>query len=143
MKKLLFLMGLIFLSISTFAQSADAVVGKWFNKDKEAQIQIYKKGNEFNGKIVWLKNPNNEDGKAKTDVKNPEDNLKTRPIWGLEILKGFKYNDGAWDDGTIYDPKSGKTYSCKLTLNGNDKLNVRGYIGIAIIGRTDNWTRVK
>lgn len=136
-------MVLIFLSVSTFAQSAEAVVGKWFNNDKEAQIQIYKKGNEFNGKIVWLKNPNNEDGKVKTDVKNPEDNLRTRPIWGLEILKGFKYDDGDWEGGTIYDPKSGKTYSCKLTLNGNDKLNVRGYIGIAIIGRTDNWTRVK
>ena len=136
-------MALIFFSVSTFAQSADAVVGKWFNKDKEAQIQIYKKGNEYNGKIAWLKNPNNEDGKAKTDAKNPEDNLKTRPIWGLEILKGFKYDDGTWEDGMIYDPKSGKTYSCKLTLNGSDKLNVRGFIGISIIGRTDIWSRVR
>jgi uncharacterized protein (DUF2147 family) len=90
-----------------------------------------------------LKNPNNEDGKAKTDARNPENNLKSRPIWGLEILKGFKYDDGIWEDGTIYDPKSGKTYSCKLTLSGNDKLNVRGYMGISIIGRTDVWSRVK
>jgi uncharacterized protein (DUF2147 family) len=143
MIKSLALMGLIFFSVSTFAQSVDAIVGKWFNKDKEAQIQIYKKGNDYNGKVVWLKNPNNEDGKAKTDARNPENNLKSRPIWGLEILKGFKYDDGIWEDGTIYDPKSGKTYSCKLTLSGNDKLNVRGYMGISIIGRTDVWNRVK
>ena len=143
MKKVLLLMAVLFASVSLFAQSADAVVGKWLNKDKDAHIQIYKKGNEYYGKLVWLKNPNDESGKAKTDTKNPENNLKSRPIWGLEILKGFTYDDGAWEDGSIYDPKSGKTYSCKLTLSGNDKLNVRGYIGISLIGRTDIWTRVK
>ncbi len=143
MRNIIFLMLLIFFGGSSFAQSADAVAGKWFNKDKDAQIQIYKKGNEYCGKLVWLKQPNNEDGKAKTDVKNPEANLKSRPILGLDILKGLNYNDGSWEEGTVYDPKSGKTYSCKLTLNGSDKLSLRGYLGISIIGRTDVWTRVK
>ncbi len=131
----------IFISINTFAQNADAIVGKWMNKDKEAHIQISKKGSQYFGKLVWLKNPKDEGGKAKTDVNNPKTELRNRPLQGLEILKNFVYNDGVWEDGTIYDPKSGKTYSCKLTLKDN-KLNVRGYIGVSLLGRTDVWTRV-
>lgn len=143
MKRTIILMAVLFASVSLYAQSADAIVGKWLNKDKDAHIQIYKNGNKYFGKLVWLKNPNDDNGKPKTDTKNPNDNLKSRPIWGLEILKNFTYDDGTWEDGTIYDPKSGKTYSCKMTLEGNDNLNVRGYIGFSFIGRTDIWTRVK
>ncbi|MDX5321855.1 MAG: DUF2147 domain-containing protein [Bacteroidota bacterium] len=64
----------------------------------------------------------------------------------LLMLKGFKYDDDhAWSDGTIYDPKEGKTYSCKMWFeNGNiNELKMRGYVGISMLGRTDNWTRVK
>jgi uncharacterized protein (DUF2147 family) len=143
MKRTIILMAFFFATATVFAQSADAIVGKWLNKDGDAHIQIYKTGNKFNGKLVWLKNPNNEQGKAKMDIHNPDVKLRGRALWGLEILKGFSFDDGAWEDGTIYDPKSGKTYSCKMTMNGNDKLNVRGYIGISLIGRTDVWTRVK
>lgn len=143
MKRTLILIALFFATATVFAQSADAIVGKWLNKDGDAHIQIYKSGSKYNGKLVWLKNPNNEQGKAKTDTHNPDASLKGRAIWGLEILKGFSFDDGDWEDGTIYDPKSGKTYSCKMTMSGNDKLNVRGYIGISLIGRTDTWTRVK
>lgn len=143
MKKVIILIAVLFASVSLYAQSADAIVGKWLNKDKDAHIQIYKNGNQYFGKLVWLKNPNDDNGRPKTDNKNPDGKLKSRPIWGLEILKNFNYNDGTWEDGTIYDPKSGKTYSCKMTLEGSDKLNVRGYIGFSFIGRTDIWTRVK
>lgn len=143
MKKTLFLLAFLFATATVFAQSADAIVGKWLNKDGDAHIQIYKKGSKYYGKLVWLKNPTNEEGKAKTDIHNPNTNLRSRAILGLEILQNFSYDDGEWEDGTIYDPKSGKTYSCKMTMSGNDKLNVRGYIGISLIGRTDTWTRVK
>ncbi len=143
MKKLLIILALISATVQIYAQSPDAIVGKWLNKDGDAHIQISKKGNLYSGKLVWLKNPNNEVGKPKLDAKNPKDALKTRPIWGLEILKNFTYDDGTWEDGTIYDPKSGKTYSCKITLNGTNKLDVRGYMGISLIGRTDTWTLVK
>ncbi len=136
-------MALVFATTTIFAQSADAVVGKWLNSSGEANIQIYKVGNKYSGKLVWLKNPNNEQGKAKTDVNNPDANLRGRALLGLEMLKGFNFDDGEWEDGTIYDPKSGKTYSCIMTLKGNDKLSVRGYVGISLLGRTDVWTRVK
>lgn len=136
-------MALFFATATIYAQSADAILGKWLNSSGEANINIYKTGNKYNGKIVWLKTPNNEQGKAKTDIHNPDANLRGRALLGLEMLKGFSFDDGEWVDGSIYDPKTGKTYSCKMTLKGNNKLSVRGYIGISLIGRTDVWTRVK
>ncbi|MNY24982.1 hypothetical protein D3C86_1587320 [compost metagenome] len=132
-KLLLFTLVACFFSVASFAQSgADAINGTWFNKDKDAKIQIFKKGNEYFGKIIWLKNPKNEQGQDKKDDKNPDDNLKKRTINGLEILKSFKYDtsDEKWSEGTIYDPKSGKTYDCKLTLKDKNNLNVRGFIGV-------------
>ena len=64
---------------------------------------------------------------------------------GLQILNSFKYykNDKVWDDGTIYDPKNGKTYSCKITQNSNGDLNVRGFIGFSLLGRSELFTKIK
>lgn len=134
----------LFLTKTVCAQSADDIAGKWINPSGEGQIQIYKKGNLFFGKLIWLKFPNDEvTGKPKTDIKNPEPGMHTHPILGLEILKNFTHQENAvYEDGTIYDPKNGKTYSCKMTLAAN-KLKIRGYIGISLLGRTEVWTRVK
>ncbi len=77
------------------------------------------------------------------DMNNPDQALQTRPELGLELLKDFTFDgDDVYEDGTIYDPKSGKTYSCKMTINGNS-LKIRGYVGISLFGRTEVWTRVK
>ncbi len=141
MKKLIFIFFLVATSFTVFGQQADDVLGKWLNSSKEAHIQIYKKGNKYFGKLAWLKEPYDESGKPKKDSKNPSEELRTRTLYGLEILKGFSFNDGVWEKGTIYDPKTGKTYSCKMTLSGN-KLNVRGFVGVSLIGRTDVWTKV-
>jgi uncharacterized protein (DUF2147 family) len=124
------------------AQKADAVLGKWINPSGEGQVLIFKKDNKFFGKLVWLKIPD-RDGKPKLDMNNPDAALKTRPELGLELLKDFTFDgDDVYEDGTIYDPKNGKTYSCKMTLEGNS-LKIRGYIGISLFGRTEVWTRVK
>jgi uncharacterized protein (DUF2147 family) len=145
MIKKMFLLSLLAMCLQSgaFAQQADAIIGKWLNSTGEGQIQIYKKGSHYFGKLAWIKLPNDEAGKPKTDQKNPDASLRGRPLLNLEILKDFAYDgDDVYEDGTIYDPKSGKTYSCKMTLSGN-KLKVRGYIGISLIGRTEVFTRVK
>jgi uncharacterized protein (DUF2147 family) len=136
---------LIALSVPGFSQSgADAILGKWLTGTGKAQIEIYKTNNKYNGKIVWIKNPNTPEGKPKLDIKNPEASLQSRQLLGLVNLTNFDYDkDGQYENGKIYDPESGKTYSCEMTLKGNDNLNVRGYIGFSFIGRTDSWTRVK
>ncbi|MNR06667.1 hypothetical protein D3C85_1227480 [compost metagenome] len=89
-----------------------------------------------------MKEPN-LNGKPKLDSKNPDENLKKRALLNLEILKDFDYDGSKWTDGTIYDPKSGKTYSCNLSLKSTDVLNVRGYVGISLLGRSETFRRVK
>ena len=125
------------------AQKADAIMGTWVNPNGQDHILIYKRGTKYFGKLDWIKFPNDEQGKPKTDKKNPDPALRSRLELGLELLKDFTFDgDNVWEDGTIYDPKSGKTYSCKMTLDGNS-LKIRGYVGISLFGRSETWTRVK
>ena len=69
--------------------------------------------------------------------------LRTQAIVGLVILKGFEFTGKAWEDGTIYDPKSGKTYSSTIKMKKPNELDSRGYVGISLLGRTTTWTKVK
>ncbi len=143
MKKIATIVAAFFICVNMFAQtvSADAILGTWLTGSGKGKVQIYKEGNKYNGKIVWLKEPNREDGTAKLDKNNSDKSLQTRPIMGLNMLKGFIFDEDKWTDGTIYDPENGKTYSCKITFR-DGKLDVRGYMGISLIGRTDTWFKV-
>jgi uncharacterized protein (DUF2147 family) len=131
-----------FASFLVQAQSESSILGLWYNTEKTAQVEILKKGSEFIGKIVWMKDPN-PGGKPALDKDNPNPKLKSRPLMGLNLLEGLKFDSGMWEDGTIYDPKTGKTYSCQVTLKSKDVLEVKGYIGFSLIGRTVEWTKVK
>lgn len=136
---------LCLLSLAALAQkNQNTPVGVWTNEEREARFEIYNCGNEqLCGKLVWLKEPN-RDGKPKLDQHNPNKNLQSRPLQGLVFLQGFKKTGpDKWDNGTIYDPKSGKTYSSYMKLMGKDQLEVKGYIGISLIGRSQVWTRVQ
>ena len=149
MKKFVFLW-ILALALTVFMFAADknkeqdAIIGNWVTSNKLAKVQIYKTDNKYYGKIYWLKEPNDKDGKPKTDKENPDNKLQSRPILGMIMLKDFVYDeDYVWKGGEIYDAKSGKTYSCKITMKDNGRtLKVRGYIGISLIGRNDVWTRV-
>jgi uncharacterized protein (DUF2147 family) len=126
-----------------WAENPDVVVGKWLTAENKSQVEIYKVGSQYFGKIIWLKEPN-KDGKPKIDDKNPNEKLRKQPIIGLVLLNNFRYNgDNVWKDGTIYDPDNGKTYSCKMTLADNGELKIRGFIGISLIGRTTVWVRAQ
>ena len=134
------LIALISTSVA-IGQSADDILGVWYNQEKTGKIEVFKKSDKYFGKIVWLKEPM-RDGSPKLDIENSDEKLRTQPIMGLQILKGFEFEDDEWEDGTIYDPKNGETYSCEITKEGN-KLNVRGYVGFSFIGRTSIWTKAE
>jgi uncharacterized protein (DUF2147 family) len=106
-------------------------------------VRIYKNGDKYQGKVVWLKEPiDPETGKPKVDKNHPEEASRKRAVLGLINIWGFQYKDNnTWDGGNIYDPKNGNTYSCTIKLTSPNSLEVRGYIGVSLIGRTDNWTR--
>lgn len=140
MRLLLVLTLMTFIHIVVKAQS-DKIEGIWYNDSKSAKIQINKDSyNKFMGKIIWLKEPL-KDGKPKLDEQNADQKLHNRPILGLPILTNFvKDGDSKYTGGSIYDPKNGKTYSCNINYKGN-KLDIRGYIGISLFGRTTTWER--
>jgi uncharacterized protein (DUF2147 family) len=154
MKKLWMIAVILAVSLMVLpaqAASPDAIVGKWWNQEKESQIEIYKSGDSYEGKIVWLKEPvypaddkKGMAGKTKVDRENPDVSQQSKPILGMIMLWGFKYaKDSLWEDGHIYDPRDGKTYKCKMTLKSADVLDVRGFNGFSLIGKTNTWTRVK
>lgn len=131
-----------FLPIDILPSGGDEVIGFWLTDDGKAKVEIYKDQGKYNGKIVWLREPLNESGMAKLDRKNPDKALQSRPIIGMNLIQGFEYDDGRWVSGEVYDPEDGKAYSCKLTLK-RGKLEVRGFIGISMFGRTVVWTRTQ
>lgn len=136
-----------FTGTATAQVKADDITGVWLNEDEDAHIKIENRNGKYYGNIVWLKEPIDEDtGKPKLDDENPDPELQKRPVMGLELLTGFEFDgDDEWEDGDIYDPKSGKTYSCymEFTDDTRDMLKVRGFIGVSLLGRTTYWTRVE
>lgn len=146
MRRIILLLSLLFTSNLIFGQKdAELIIGTWQTGSGNARVEIYKNANTYQGKIIWLSEPiDPETNKPKTDTKHPNVKLHARPLLGLVNLWGFSYNeDGFWENGHIYDPKTGKEYKCTITPKDKNTLNVRGFIGISLIGRTDTWTRVK
>lgn len=116
------------------AQKADDILGTWVSEKADAKIQVYKQKEKFFGKLSWLKESNLNDNK------NPDPTKRSMPLIGLVMLRDFRFNGSYWVDGEIYDPESGKTYSCVLKLK-DGKLDIRGYIGISLFGKSTTWTR--
>jgi uncharacterized protein (DUF2147 family) len=144
MKKLIaFSVFYLTINFVSYSQSGDAINGIWWTQEKDSKVQIYKSGNQYFGKIVWARDPNDKEGKPKIDKNNPDPAQKTRPIMGMVFLKNFQFKgDDVYKEGEIYDPRNGKTYSCKMTLKGKE-IDVRGYIGSPMFGKTVTFTRVE
>jgi len=141
MKKIIFSM--IFMLAPLAAAFAQDVVGKWKLEDGSAIVEVYQEGDVFNGKIVWLEKPTEDDGSPVVDDNNPDKTLRTRQIMGLNMLSGLKKTGSEYSGGSIYDPGNGKTYNCSMKVEG-DVLKVRGSLDKkGLIGRTMDWFRVK
>ena len=121
----------------------DDIIGIWLSANGKGQVQIYKEGDKYFGKLYWLKEPNGPKGNPKMDINNPNPALKNKPLLGTMLLRGFVFDDGEWKGGRIYDPENGKDYKCYIKLKDSKTLAMRGYIGISLLGRTEIWTRVK
>lgn len=139
MKKLAFAFLALLFSVFSYAQ----IEGKWKTIDDETGkeksiVEIFKKSDgKYYGKIVQLlqKPENNNCVKCTDDRKN-------KPLIGLEIIRGLKKDGDEFTGGSITDPKKGKSYKCTIKRDG-DKLDVRGYIGLSFIGRSQTWHKVK
>ncbi|QDA62113.1 DUF2147 domain-containing protein [Hymenobacter jejuensis] len=127
-----------------WAQSASPV-GVWVDDVAESHIEIYRCGEKLCGRIVWLnQSQDSVTGRPKTDLRNPDPEKRSRPLLNLVVVQNLTYNasDDLWDGGEIYDPHNGHTYSCFLRLDRQDRLEIKGYIGFPMIGRSHYWSRV-
>jgi uncharacterized protein (DUF2147 family) len=122
----------------------DDILGTWKTGDGNLQVKISKKGDIYNGIIVWMKEPTNQNGTPKLDQYNPDISKRKNPILGNAIMiDEFKFiGSNTWDNGIIYDARNGKTYSCIIKMKTKNTLDVRGYWGISLLGQTDTWIRV-
>jgi len=147
--KIITCLTIILLTAATsFGAGLSGILGVWKTENGEAKVEIYMCGEKFCGKIIWLKNPiytdsmDGEIGAPVIDRKNRDPALQSRPVLGLRILGGFTADgENYWGNGTCYDPKRGNTYRGKIHLGSPDRLELRGYIGIPLFGRTSVWTR--
>jgi len=142
MKKLVTL--LLMFALGTFMSQAQSAVGKWKTIDDETGeaksiVEIYEKNGKIYGKVIDILNPAKKNALCK-ECKGAD---KNKPILGLVILKDLSKDGNEWSGGQILDPNKGKLYKCTVTLEGKNKLNVRGYVGISLIGRTQTWERVQ
>lgn len=141
MKKLILSAGILLMSL--LSASAQDVTGKWKLEDGTAIVEVYKSGDSYNGKIVWLAEPTENDGSPAVDSNNPDKALRSRRLIGLNMLSGLRKSGNEYAGGQIYDPGNGKTYNCSMKVEG-DVLKVRGSLDKkGLIGRTMDWFRVK
>ena len=138
----------VMVALGAYALTGTDIAGQWTTAGNKSRVEITKAADgTFEGKLVWLNEPNYpagdaEAGKPKHDRENSDKSLQGRPIIGLVFMKGFKFNGkDEWSGGTVYDPESGKTYKGKIWLDNDTTLGLRGYIGISLLGRTEKWTR--
>jgi uncharacterized protein (DUF2147 family) len=147
MKYLIFIFALITSPLFSVAQDADAdrLLGVWEPSNGKARVKIEKIGNKYYGKIVWLKEPNDPaTNLPKVDKNNPDESVRNVPLKGYRLLKDFSYSGkDEWSNGTIYDPENGSTYKCIIKMTDNNTLDIRGYIGVEALGRTDVWKRLE
>jgi uncharacterized protein (DUF2147 family) len=143
MTKLNFLIcGILILCFTGIKAQESKVIGTWLNEEGTSHVRIFKATNgKYYGKIVWLR-----DKPERLDVNNPDETKRNIPLLDLLIMKSFIYDNekDQWNNGSIYDPKNGKTYSCYMWFeDSQDELFIKGYIlGMKFIGRETKWKRV-
>ena len=136
----MFMALLCFVMVTGYGQSP---LGVWKNLDdtdgkEKSHIEIYEQNGKLRGKVIKLL-----PAATITRCDKCSGAYKGKSLVGLDILWDMEKSGGQWDNGQIIDPKNGKIYKCKISLDGNDKLDVRGYMGISVFGRTQTWYRVK
>ncbi len=136
--KIILIISFLIISFSSKINStpvsdeAEKIVGIWFTDDKTSKIQIYRNESQYFGKIIWIA------------TKESKEDLKIKPKIGYQIFRKFTFEGkNVWSGGQVSDPRSGMTVSGKMTLKDENTLNVRGFLGAPIFGKTVILMRVE
>jgi uncharacterized protein (DUF2147 family) len=133
-------LSLISFTLLICTLNAQSIIGKWKTIDDETKIEksiieIFKRGDKYYGKVIDILETSKKNNKCKLCPGS----RKNQPILGMEIIKDLKQDGNEFEDGTILDPNNGKIYDCKIWLENENTLNVRGYV--AFFFRTQTWLR--
>lgn len=138
------LYSIVFVMAFIFSGHSQTALGKWKTIDDEtgkakSVVEIYEINGKIYGKVVEIFDKTKE-GKL---CDKCEGSKKNKPVMGMVILEGLSKKGSSWEGGTILDPNSGKMYKCTISLENKDRLKLRGYVGISLLGRTQFWERIK
>lgn len=114
------------------------IIGLWDTGDG-AHVEVYERDGAYHGKFVrFYEEPPN----GGVDTANPDPALRDRPLAGTDFILNFRFDGKKWKDGRIYNPENGKQYKADLELK-DGVLKVRGWLGVRLLGRTVEWTRLE
>jgi uncharacterized protein (DUF2147 family) len=135
------------LVVSAQKPDGDRIIGRWTSEKKNLIVEIYKcGGNEYRGKIVWFSDGNeaNHPINSRLDFLNPDPALRNRKLIGMDVLTMLTYNKATfnWNNGIIYDSRSGKEWCSCACLKEDCSLCIRGYWHFKFIGKTATFQRI-
>jgi uncharacterized protein (DUF2147 family) len=137
----------LFCGSNAFSNTGgDAIIGEWMAVQGNVKVQVFREGNEYKAKILWFKDTDDKSKPmhTRTDEKNPNPKLRSRKVLGMETLSELTYNakSGRWENGVIYDPKTGREWSSVVYFNKEGLLNVKGYWKFEFIGKNMTFKKV-
>lgn len=129
---------------STARQPGDEIIGVWMTEVKDAKVQVYRDGNTYYGKIIWLMEQEQNSKTPLLDTLNPNPKLRTRTRENIVALTGLvSCGDRKYSKGIIYYPTNGKTYSCAASMVNDKTLKLRAYYGLTLIGQSIKFTKIQ
>lgn len=144
MRHLLVPIALLLATTAAAAEPDATPAGYWRTQGGNGIIEIYRCGTDdaMCGRIAWFRMKPNDPNPQGLDVKNPDPARRNRSLCGLIFMYGFTpAAPQHWENGRVYDAESGNTYDATMTLRPDGKLDLHGYIGISLLGRSEIWTR--
>ncbi len=131
---------LLAIVFSAGAALAGEAVGTWLSSDGGTKVRISNCGGKLCGTVVWLDDPNDNAGKPKTDVLNPDPAKRARPLLGLQVVQGLTPSGPNRWSGLIYNADDGKTYQAHMMVPQTNSAKVQGCV-LGLLCKTENWTR--
>ncbi len=148
MKNLLFLALLIIATAFNIPShhSTSNITGRWMSTENNLEVEIFKTGNEFKARVIWFDDSDDKSKPLDTrcDVKNPDEQLRTRKVIGMEVMRGLIYNpnNDDFENGRIYDASTGRNWNANALLMTNGQLRVRGYWHFQLLGQNIFFKRI-
>jgi uncharacterized protein (DUF2147 family) len=132
---------LLLVSIANVSVASDAIEGVWITADGDGLVEFRFLDEQLGGVIAGSHSDPDHTKPARYDDLNPDPGLRERPLLGLAIVTNLLSSGNNKWKGRVYDPNTGKTYKCTITLVDSNTLKLRGYIGFSLLGETRVWTR--